>query len=199
MSARILQGLHDPMVPELLIQPGAVLVIPTDTVYGIVARVTDRDAVARLYALKSRERKPGTLIAADVAQLVVLGLDAGDLAAVRAYWPGPVSAIVKAGDELDYVHQGLHSLAVRVPANSPLQALLRQTGPLLTSSANQPGEPPAVDILHAQSYFGDAVDAYIDGGALPDALPSTIVRIENGALTVVREGAAKIEPKELSA
>src|SRR5476649_23730 len=92
------------------LKSGAVGVMPTDTVYGLVARAADRKAVARLYALKHREHKPGTVIAASVEQLVELGLNEADLQVVRHLWPDSLSLIISAGDELTYLHQGLDSL-----------------------------------------------------------------------------------------
>src|SRR5436309_1960112 len=94
-------------------QPGIVGVIPTDTVYGLVARATDKQAVARLYNLKKRENKPGTLIAASLEQLEGLGLKHRYLKAVEGFWPGSVSVAIPASDPaLYYLHQGKMSLAV---------------------------------------------------------------------------------------
>jgi len=174
-------------------KPGSVGVLPTDTVYGLVARAGDRRAVERLYSLKHRERKPGTVIAASVEQLIGLGLNADLLHRVERYWPNAMSVIIAAGDGLEYLHQGLESIAVRVPGDRQLQELLQLTGPLLTSSANQPGEPPANTVAAAKKYFGDSVDFYIDGGDLSGRQPSTIVRIDNGKLSLIRAGAVAVD------
>lgn len=174
--------------------PGEIAVIPTDTVYGVVARAADPEAVARLYALKSREGKPGTVVAASIDQLVALGMKRRYLTAVEQFWPGAVSVITPCGAELAYIHQGVGSLAVRVPDDARLQELLQETGPLLTSSANQPGQPPATTVTEARAYFGDAVSWYEDGGVVNRA-PSTVVRVIDDALEVVRRGAVFIEEK----
>jgi len=183
-------------VPARLTADGAVGVLPTDTVYGLVARVSDRAAVKRLYALKSREGKPGTIIAAGTAQLAELGLKARYLKAVEQFWPGSVSVIIPCGPELEYLHEGVGSLAVRVPAEEPLHQLLQKTGPLLTSSANHPGASIAVTVEQARQYFGDGADFYIDGGDLSSRLPSTIIRIVDDAIEIIREGAVKIQENE---
>lgn len=125
-------------------KPGAVGILPTDTVYGLVARASDQSAVARLYRLKHREHKPGTIIAASIDQLVELGLKYRYLKAVEQFWPGAVSVIIPCGPDLDYLHQGLQGLAVRITAHDNLRELLQQTGALLTSSANQPGNRPLI-------------------------------------------------------
>ena len=72
------------------IKNGAIAVIPTDTVYGLVCRAADQSAVAKLYALKHREHKPGTVVAADVEKLVGLGIKRRYLKAVEQFWPGAV-------------------------------------------------------------------------------------------------------------
>lgn len=178
---------------QKLQKPGALGVIPTDTVYGVVARAADPAAVKRLYALKHREGKPGTIIAASLKQLEELGLKHRYLTNVQQYWPGPLSVIIPCGPELAYLHQGKFGLAVRLPDQPDLQKLLQQTGPLLTSSANHPSEPTANTVHMAQNYFGDAVDFYVDGGDLTDHQPSTIIRIVDDAVEVLRQGAVTID------
>lgn len=183
-------------VAQKLTITGAVGVIPTDTVYGLVARASDEQAVQRLYALKHRENKPGTLIAASTEQCVSLGLKARYLKAVEEYWPGAVSVIIPCGPELAYLHQGKYGLAVRIPDHPELLKLLEQTGPLLTSSANHPGEPTADTVDEARAYFGDKVDFYVDGGDLSSHQSSTVIRIVDDAIEILREGAVKIHENE---
>jgi L-threonylcarbamoyladenylate synthase len=180
-------------IPDQLAVAGSVGVIPTDTVYGLVARAADEAAVERLYALKHREDKPGTLIAASVMQLEELGLKHRYLKAVEQFWPGAVSVIIPISDPaLAYLHRGKRSLAVRIPDDTDLLKLLAQTGPLQTTSANAPGEPPATTEAEAKDYFGNDVDFYVDGGNLSDRQPSTIIRIVDDAIEVIREGTVKI-------
>ena len=177
----------------ILQRPTSVGVIPTDTVYGLVASAHDAEAINRLYSLKSRNAKPGTVIAASIDQLSKLGLKHRYLQAVIDYWPGQISIIIPCGPELSYIHQGVNSIAVRVPADEQLVEFLEETGPLVTSSANHPNEPVAATIKEAQKYFGDKVEFYVDGGDLSDRQPSTIIRIVDDAVEVLREGAVKIE------
>jgi L-threonylcarbamoyladenylate synthase len=182
-----------PIAQELL-KPVAVGIIPTDTVYGIVARAADSAATVRLYNLKARETKPGTVIAADLEQLEALGLKHRYLKAVEQFWPGAVSVVIPVSNpELEYLHQGKMSLAVRIPNDAKLQKLLRQTGPLITSSANLPGHPVSTTINQAKAVFGDKVDFYEDGGDLSNHQPSTIIRIVDDAVEVLRPGAVKID------
>jgi L-threonylcarbamoyladenylate synthase len=185
-------GLHDPRLIEAL-RAGAVGVIPTDTIYGLVCSAADQAAVARLYGLKNRIQKLGTLIGSSPEQFVALGLKARYLKAVEQYWPGPISIIIPCGPELQYLHLGKFGLALRIPAVPEIRKLLEQTGALLTTSANAPGQPPATTIEEARTYFGDRVDFYIDGGDLSANAPSTIIRVIDDAIEVVREGAVKID------
>jgi L-threonylcarbamoyladenylate synthase len=175
-------------------QPGAVGVLPTDTLYGIVARAADPVAVERLYRLKHREHKPGTVIAASIDQLIDLGLKARYLKAVTQFWPGPVSVIIPCGQELEYLHAGLGGLAVRIPDDETVCQLLEQTGALLTSSANLSGEPTATTNAEAKKYFGETVDFYVDGGDLSNRAPSTLIRIVDDAIEVLRQGTVEITP-----
>jgi len=177
-----------------LLQLGCIGVIPTDTLYGVVCVASKQESVERLYALKKRENKPGTIIAASIEHLTSLGLKKRYLTAVEQYWSGAVSIVIPTSDSsTEYLSQGASGLAVRVVANKKLVKLLNQTGPLMTSSANQPGESPANTIKEAKVYFGGEVDFYVDGGDLSNNKPSTIIRVVDDAVEVIRPGAVKID------
>ena len=175
------------------LRAGGIGVIPTDTVYGLVGSAKDEGAVARMFTVKARKNQPGTVLAASVEQLAELGIKPRYLRAVEQYWPNPISIIIPCGQELAYLHMGKNSLAVRIPANEDLIALLSQTGPLMTTSANHPGEPTAPDITAAEDYFGELADFYVDAGDLGKRLPSTIIRIVDDAIEVIRQGAVYID------
>ncbi|QQS69169.1 threonylcarbamoyl-AMP synthase [Candidatus Saccharibacteria bacterium] len=175
-----------------LLKQGAVGVLPTDTVYGLVCMASSEPAIERLFTVKSREANPGTVLAASVQQLIDLGLRGRYVKAVEHYWPNAISVVITCADNLLYLHQGKRSLAVRIPDDEVLRGLLRQTGPLMTTSANHPGQPTANTIAEAKAYFGNDVDFYVDGGVLRDRPPSTIIRIVDDAIEVLREGAVKI-------
>lgn len=170
-----------------LLIDGAVGILPTDTVYGLVACASNPQAVERFYRLKHREQKPGTLIAANTHQLHDLGVPENEIDAVAKWWPNPLSAVLTVrGNE--YLHQGVGTLAMRVVADPTVKALLEQTGPLITSSANQPGKPPATTIQEAVAYFGESVDFYVDGGEINNSLPSTIIRPTPNGIEILRQG-----------
>jgi len=176
-----------------LIKDGAVGVLPTDTTYGLVCAAAIPEAVSRLYALKKREKKPGTVIAVSIEQLVALGIKERYLKPVSYFWPNPISIEIPHG--IIYLNQGTGRQAFRIVKESQLQKLLEQTGPLLTSSANHPGEKPAGTIDEAKHYFSDDINFYVDGGDLSSREPSTIIRIVDDEVEVIREGAVKINEK----
>lgn len=175
-----------------LLKTGAVGVLPTDTVYGLVAAGSDKQAVERLYALKHREQKPGTLIAANTDQLRALGVSQSEINKVAQWWPKPLSAVLPASGN-EYLHQGVGTLAMRVVADETIRKLLEQTGPLMTSSANQPGEAPAASVQEAILYFGGTVDFYVDSGVVKNILPSTIIRPTPNGIEVLRQGSITLK------
>lgn len=186
----ILNTLSDNQLITLL-QNDAVGILPTDTLYGVVSPARSESAVARLYALKHRDNKPGTIIAANVEQLVELGLKHRYMKPIEHYWPSSLSVVIPS-HELSYIHLGVGSIAVRVIADSALKVLLQKVGPLLTSSANLTNQPPATTIAEAQDYFGDKPDFYVDMGPRLADKPSTVIRIVDDAIEILRAGAVEI-------
>ena len=188
----IFESLSDPMLISML-KDGSVGILPTDTIFGIVARAQDKQAVAKLYDAKHREGKPGTMIAGSVEQLAELGIDKKYLNEVAHFWPNSVSIVLPAGGELAYLHQGKNSLAVRIPSDPEIHALLEQTGPLLTSSANMPGEPASNNIEEAKGYFGDTVDFYVKGDTSNREASTVALLHEDGTIEILRQGKVVIE------
>ena len=167
---------------------GGVVVMPTDTVYGLVCLAGNPEAVKKMYEVKQRDGKPGTIIAGSVEQLVDMGFNQTEIATAGQFWPGPVSVILEAPESLDYLHMGKKSLAVRIPSLDWLQELLETTGPLATTSANLPGEPTVTNIEQAQRVFGEKIDFYLDGAVIINSKPSKIVRIlQSGEVDIIRD------------
>lgn len=176
-SSNILQAL----------KAGGVVVMRTDTVYGLVASALSPDAVNKLYKIKGRDNKPGTIIAANIMQLAYLGLDKLSLNQAEKYWPGPNSIVLPAPQAHSYLHFGLNSLAVRIPDNQPLVDLLLQSGPLVTTSANLPGKPIVENINEAIQILGKGVDLYVDGGIVSNPIPSNVYLLEpDGSFKKIR-------------
>jgi L-threonylcarbamoyladenylate synthase len=187
-STPVFNDLTDPELVTVLRNDG-VGVLLTDTVYGIVGRAQSPKAAAGVMKAKGREYKPGTLIAANIQQLIDLGLPPDHIKVCQHFWPGPVSIVIPAGPELAYIHLGKGSIAVRIPDKPELIKLLEAVGPLLTTSANLPDEPMVSTIDEAQQLFGRRLNFYVDGGRLSAPVASTIISID---ITVLRQGATVI-------
>lgn len=182
-------------VSETLLH-GGVVVIPTDTVYGLVCRAEDRTAVEKVYAIKGRdEKKPCIVLIGSLFDLekfsIRLDTQLGQFLAKE--WPAPLSVIVSCPSEaFSYLHRGTNEIAFRMPAVPRLRELISTVGPLVAPSANPQGQEPARVIEEAKNYFNTTVDLYVDGGILKGE-PSTLVRFEDGRVVVLREGAWKSE------
>ena len=184
----------DLLDPELInaLQNDGVGVLLTDTVYGIVGRAGSRKAATGVIEAKGRKYKPGTLIAANIQQLIELGLPPDHLKICQHFWPGPVSVVIPAGPELEYIHLGKDSIVVRIPDKPELVSLLESVGPLLTTSANLPDQPMINTIEEAQKLFGRRLNFYVDGGPLSAPVASTILKVD---IEVLRQGAVTINAK----
>lgn len=165
------------------------VVIPTDTVYGVAAALNER-AIANIFEAKGRpEDKPIPVLggaARDLETIVEFNDSARKLAA--RYWPGPLTLILPRAEGFD-LDLGAHTptVAVRVPKEPRAIELLRKTGPLAVTSANISGEREAQTIDEARSALGSKVGLYIDGGRCAGK-PSTIAFVA-GERRVLREGA----------
>jgi L-threonylcarbamoyladenylate synthase len=171
-----------------LLRNGAVGVIPTDTVYGIVAKLDNPKSVERIYFAKNRDtnKRVGTILISDVVDVEHL-LHPKQILAAQVYWPAPVSVEMKVGDELNHAHKGHGTLAFRQPDQPSLINLLRTTGPLATSSANIAEAKTAETIEEAMGYFRDNVDFYVKGGYLNAGNASRIIRIkDDGTIEEIR-------------
>lgn len=190
----VLHSISDPLLTDLF-GSGKVGVIPTDTIYGLAVAANNARAVAKLGRLKQGETKyrPGTVIAASADQLVEFGVDEEAVRRVQHLWPNPLSIELPISGGLAHLHQEGPHRAFRVVADGPLRDLLERVGPLLTTSANLHGHPPANNIREAQRYFGGEVDFYLDGGDLSGHPPSTVARFIDGHLVVLRQGAVTID------
>jgi tRNA threonylcarbamoyl adenosine modification protein (Sua5/YciO/YrdC/YwlC family) len=171
---------------------GEVIVIPTDTVYGVGADAFSPDAVARLLAAKGRDRQmPPPVLIPSVRTVDGLARDvtAAARALMDAFWPGPLTVIVHAQPSLAWdLGETQGTVALRVPDHAAALALLARTGPLAVTSANLTGKPAATSAEEAREQLGSVVSVYLDAGDSPLGVASTIVDATGQALRVVREG-----------
>jgi tRNA threonylcarbamoyl adenosine modification protein (Sua5/YciO/YrdC/YwlC family) len=176
---------------------GALVVLPTDTVYGIGADAFTPRAVQALLDAKGRGRQmPPPVLMPDVRTLDGLATDvpAEARALAEAFWPGGLTLIVRAQPSLAWDLGETHgTVALRVPDHPSALALLRRTGPMAVSSANRTGSPAAVTAQDALDQLGDAVAVYLDAGDAPGQVASTIVDATGPTLRLVRAGALTLE------
>lgn len=174
------------------IEKGGLVVLPTDTVYGIGADAFSHEAVARLLAAKGRGRQmPPPVLVAGVGVLDALAVDVPPVVrdVVARFWPGALTVILRAQPTLAWdLGETGGTVALRMPDNEAALALLQRWGPLAVTSANITGEPPAQDAQAAQEYFGANVAVYIDAGPTPGPVPSTILDATGPRLRIVRQG-----------
>lgn len=174
------------------IAAGEVIVLPTDTVYGVGADATSGAAVQRLLDAKERGRDfPPPVLVAEVAMVRALAAQVDDrlTALAEAFWPGALTVILPARETLrmDLGERG-STIAVRVPDQEFTRELLRRTGPLAVSSANVHGRPAATTVEEAQAQLGERCSLYLDAGTMDGDVPSTIVDLTTGRATILRAG-----------
>jgi len=176
---------------------GGLVVLPTDTVYGIAADAFSPPAVAAQHAAKGRGRQmPPPVLVPDVRTVDGLCDAVPDAARdlMTAFWPGALTVICRAQPSLAWdLGETRGTVAVRMPDHPAALAVLRRTGPLAVSSANRTGRPAALTADEARDQLGDAVGLYLDGGPAPGGVASTIVDATGGDLRVVRAGALSVE------
>ncbi len=178
------------------VRAGELIVLPTDTVYGVGADAFDPAAVTRLLAAKGRGREmpPPVLVAsAETLDALASGLPAWARVLVEHYWPGPLTIVVREQASLQWdLGETRGTVAVRMPHDPVALELLSRTGPLAVSSANITGEPAATDADRAAAMLADKVSVILDGGPTTDDRPSTIVDCTGEQPRVLRVGAIPV-------
>jgi L-threonylcarbamoyladenylate synthase len=171
---------------------GEIVIYPTDTLYALGGLALRAEAATRVRAAKGREaQKALPLVAADLEQVESLSASVPDPARVlaRVFWPGPLTLVLRAADAVPAeITAGTGTIAVRIPASELTRLLCEQAGPLISTSANRAGEPPALTCREAQAAVGESAAAAIDAGPGRRA-PSTIVDMTVNPPRLLREGA----------
>ena len=178
------------------IRAGELVVLPTDTVYGLAADAFDPAAVRRLLDAKGRGRDmPPPVLVGSVATLEALGsaVPAWARVLVEHYWPGPLTIVVREQSSLQWdLGETRGTVAVRMPHDPVALELLGRTGPLAVSSANTTGQPAATDADRAAEMLGGSVAVVLDGGPTVDDRPSTIIDCTADRPRVLRVGAVPV-------
>ncbi len=168
---------------------GAVLLLPTDTIYGLHALADSEDAVARVAAIKGRDGdKPFVVLGASAADFEKIGITIPERyrQQLDGLWPAPLTAILPLQTPIA-ASRGAQTLACRVPALDWLRELLARTGPLVSTSANRSGQPPVDRPDALELSLQTLLDGIVDAGALSGE-PSTIVDLSSDTPEIKRTG-----------
>lgn len=175
------------------VKGGRLIVMPTDTVYGIGADAFDNDAVASLLAAKHRGPDYPTPVVVgswDTVTGLVRDADARMKALVEAFWPGGLTIVTHQAPSLPWnLGDTRGTVALRMPLHPVAIELLQQTGPMALSSANVHGQPSALSAAQAREQLGDSVSVYLDGGPATIGTSSTIVDLSGRRPRILRHGA----------
>ena len=180
----------------LALRTGELVVLPTDTLYGIGADAFYPSAVSGLLAAKGRGRDmPPPVLVGTVRAASALIEDFGpygkDL--IDEFWPGGLTLVCRANRSLIWdLGDTQGTVAVRMPLHPLALDLLKETGPLAVSSANRTGSPAATTAAEAQEQLGDAVSVYLDGGPCANDVASTIVDLTGNVPRLLRAGTVSV-------
>ncbi len=182
---------------EMVLRSEELVVLPTDTVYGVAADAFEPEAVRRLLRAKGRGRDlPPPVLVAAAETLDALTTKTPDYLheLVSELWPGPLTVVCQQQPSLTWdLGDSRSTVAVRMPDNEIALELIRATGPLAVSSANRTGMPAATTVDEAQEMLGHAVSVYLDGGPSPGAAPSTILDVTGPRPRVLRVGGVDLD------
>lgn len=155
-----------------LLNNGAIGIMPTDTIYGIHCKAFRPDLISKIIDIKKRDtNKPFITLISDIKELELLDIDTNRINNIlNEYWPGPNTLIL--------TNRNNESLGVRLPMNDFLISIIKETGPLISTSANISGELNINSIADAFKIFSNKIDFYVDSGLLNNT-PSSIYIIEN--------------------
>ncbi len=181
----------------MAIRRGELIVLPTDTVYGIAADAFSPEAVQALLDAKNRGRDmppPVLVSAATTLDALAVGVPDYARALVEEFWPGPLTIVCRQQSSLQWdLGETRGTVAVRMPDDEVALAILERTGPLAVSSANLSGRPAAVEADEAEAMLGERVEVIVDAGRSRGADASTIVDCTGPQGRILRDGALSLD------
>jgi L-threonylcarbamoyladenylate synthase len=179
------------------VKNGGLVVLPTDTVYGVGADAFNSDAVAALLAAKGRGRDmpvPVLVGSWHTIDGLAMTVSTSMRTLVRAFWPGALSLVVRQAPSVQWdLGDARGTVMLRMPLHPVAIELLREVGPMAVSSANISGRPPAVNAGDARQQLGDLVDVYLDGGQAAQQAASTILDLTSPEPRILRSGPVSAE------
>jgi L-threonylcarbamoyladenylate synthase len=179
-----------------VLNDGGLVVVPTDTVYGVLANPFHPEGAQRLFAARQASRSiPLPVVIHNPRQLPALAKEVPEVAErlMASYWPGPLTLLLQVGETMAWdLGDDVRAVAFRMPAEPVILQILASTGPLACTSASTAGGPVPTTLEQARAALGDAVALYVDGGTR-DGKTSTVVDVSRGGAEVRRVGAVSAD------
>lgn len=179
-----------------ILRSGGLIVLPTDTVYGLAADAWNGQAVRRIYEAKNRsELKSIPVLLSGAAAIVEVAAEAAAniLSLAAQFWPGPLTMVVERKSQLPSEVSATDTVGVRAPDDDFALTLLRAYGPLAATSANPSGQPGATTAVQVMETLRGKVDLVLDGGEIEGGVPSTVVDFTTIPPTLLRHGPISME------
>lgn len=188
------------IVIKTLCEPGKVVAIKTDTVYGLICNALDRDATDKIYDIKKRESKKPLAIFVKSIDEVPKYVDSSNLTKnvhriMEKYWPGALTLVFKKKDDLlNHITMNSSGIGIRIPNDENLLYILNHINfPLAQTSCNISGEKEYRNATEIENRLGKVIDLIVDGGEIIDSIASTVLSVECNEPIILRDGAVKLD------
>lgn len=185
-------------IPAKIIKEGGIVIFPTETVYGIGTNGLNKEAIKKLYEVKQRPlNKPISLLVSNIEMVnqVAKNISKLEYKIMQNFFPGPLTIILEKKDIVpDILTANTNTVGIRMPSGEIARKLIEYAGvPIATPSANISGKPSGTNIKDIQKDFEGKVDYFIDNGESKLGIPSTIVRVINNEVHILRDGSISKE------
>ena len=185
-------------IPAKIIKEGGIVIFPTETVYGIGTNGLNKEAIKKLYEVKQRPlNKPISLLVSNIEMVnqVAKNISKLEYKIMQNFFPGPLTIILEKKDIVpDILTANTNTVGIRMPSGEIARKLIEYAGvPIATPSANISGKPSGTNIKDIQKDFEGKVDYFIDNGESKLGIPSTIVRVINNEVHILRQGSISKE------
>lgn len=185
-------------IPAKIIKEGGIVIFPTETVYGIGTNGLNKEAIKKLYEVKQRPlNKPISLLVSNIEMVeqVAKNISKLEYKIMQNFFPGPLTIILEKKDIVpNILTSNTNTVGIRMPSGEIARKLIEYAGvPIATPSANISGKPSGTNIKDIQKDFEGKVDYFIDNGESKLGIPSTIVRVINDEIHILRQGSISME------
>ena len=179
-----------------IINKDGIIVIPTETVYGVGTSVYSDEGIKKLYEVKKRDKnKSISVLVSNYSMIEELTseISAIEKKIIDNFFPGPLTILLKKGKNVSNELTSNNYIGIRMPNHKLALSIIDKCGPLATTSANISGMESEIKIDNIRNIFGDKVDYYVDGGICKYGIGSTIILVENNKINLIREGSISLD------